>query len=390
MQFSYFDTLPNEIIVDIGLRLNIKDVLSYCGVSKLFNNVICNDNYFWEEKLYQDFGINNSSNDPKCQYTDMFDDFNLSTSSGLAAGIGNMDILRYIIYLASIRGVRLDLCTAMKSAIYNNREIYTIISLGFDNWNEGLRYSAESRNLQLVEFFISKGATDMEGGLNAAVESDCKELIQFFICKGAKDWNSAMRMAAENCHVHLVHDFISKGANDWNCGLNHSCMAKEETCALQLVKYFISRGARDLKSAIYTASLKGYETVVAYLISKGARDWHWGLQGAAVGNCLKLVKYFIGRGANNLKLAFINGCKSGNAEIVKFLLQSGVSMDDDYLLGPSIDGHIDVVEVLIEALKYTPNFNRTINVALTVVMRERGNKYKQIRKILLKNGAIED
>lgn len=53
---SQFDFLPYETIVGIGLKLPISDISLYCQISKRFNNVICNNNYFWREKFYHDFG----------------------------------------------------------------------------------------------------------------------------------------------------------------------------------------------------------------------------------------------------------------------------------------------------------------------------------------------
>ena len=383
--------LPNEIIFDIGLRLNMKDVCSYCVVSKIFREVVNDSQYFWNKKLYHDFGIGNTSNDSKNQYIQMFDTFNLTSSAGLAAAIGNVNMLYYIIRLGKIRCKRIDVDVAMKAAIYNNKNLIDIIiSLGFNDWNKGLKYAAKSGNVHLVNFFISKGARDMNKGLMGAVKSNSKELIQFFICRGADDWNMAMIKAAKNCHVDLVYHFFYKVWNDWESGLMYACKAKEETYGMELVKYFIGRGARNFTRAMGIASKMGYEKVVKILISKGAYDWNSGLVAAAEGNCLNLVKYFIGRGAHNLQSALVSSSKGGYADIVKFLLLNGALVKDQDLVGPSRNGHTEVVEELIERLKYTQNFNKTINMVLKLVMREKGNKYRQIREILLKNGAIED
>ena len=51
------DKLPKDIIVLLALELDISDVLTYCKLSKRFNNAVCNNFSFWYNKLFKDFGF---------------------------------------------------------------------------------------------------------------------------------------------------------------------------------------------------------------------------------------------------------------------------------------------------------------------------------------------
>lgn len=48
--------LPDNIIIDIALQLEPKTIGTYCLLSKKFNNLICNNEYFWMLKVKKDLG----------------------------------------------------------------------------------------------------------------------------------------------------------------------------------------------------------------------------------------------------------------------------------------------------------------------------------------------
>jgi alpha-tubulin suppressor-like RCC1 family protein len=53
---SYFSYLSDDAILQIALQLNIADLSYYCLYNSRFNNVVCNNNWFWKEKFLLDFG----------------------------------------------------------------------------------------------------------------------------------------------------------------------------------------------------------------------------------------------------------------------------------------------------------------------------------------------
>lgn len=52
-----FSTVPKDIIIYIGLTMDLPEILSLCQVSKNFDDVICKNSNFWYNKLKQDFDI---------------------------------------------------------------------------------------------------------------------------------------------------------------------------------------------------------------------------------------------------------------------------------------------------------------------------------------------
>jgi alpha-tubulin suppressor-like RCC1 family protein len=52
----YFSSLSNDQIIDIALQLNVSDLGYYCLYNLRFNDIICNNQWFWEQKFLLDFG----------------------------------------------------------------------------------------------------------------------------------------------------------------------------------------------------------------------------------------------------------------------------------------------------------------------------------------------
>jgi hypothetical protein len=53
---SYFSYLSDDEILQIALQLNIADLSYYCLYNSRFNDVVCNNDWFWKEKFLMDFG----------------------------------------------------------------------------------------------------------------------------------------------------------------------------------------------------------------------------------------------------------------------------------------------------------------------------------------------
>ena len=54
---NYFTKLPKDIIIYIALLLEKPDIISYCNISKKFDDTVCQNKQFWVQKLQRDFGI---------------------------------------------------------------------------------------------------------------------------------------------------------------------------------------------------------------------------------------------------------------------------------------------------------------------------------------------
>ena len=53
---DHFDSLPDDVVLHIALFEAINNIDQMCLFSQRFNNLICNNNYFWREKFVKDFG----------------------------------------------------------------------------------------------------------------------------------------------------------------------------------------------------------------------------------------------------------------------------------------------------------------------------------------------
>ena len=50
------NSIPDEIISYMALYLSLKDIINFCRINRKFNNMVCNDNFFWSQKFIVDFG----------------------------------------------------------------------------------------------------------------------------------------------------------------------------------------------------------------------------------------------------------------------------------------------------------------------------------------------
>jgi alpha-tubulin suppressor-like RCC1 family protein len=53
---SFLHCLPSDSIFEIGLRLSYSDIISFSQLNNRFTELVRNNNYFWRQKFYFDFG----------------------------------------------------------------------------------------------------------------------------------------------------------------------------------------------------------------------------------------------------------------------------------------------------------------------------------------------
>lgn len=56
MMTSPFDILPDEQIIVIALNSSLTEIVLFCQANLRMNNLLCNNNYFWQQKFIQDYG----------------------------------------------------------------------------------------------------------------------------------------------------------------------------------------------------------------------------------------------------------------------------------------------------------------------------------------------
>jgi alpha-tubulin suppressor-like RCC1 family protein len=53
---DYFNTIPKDAIIEIALSLDLDEIPEYCQSSQVFNQAVCNNNYFWYRKYIARYG----------------------------------------------------------------------------------------------------------------------------------------------------------------------------------------------------------------------------------------------------------------------------------------------------------------------------------------------
>ncbi len=51
------ETLTKDTLILLALELNYMDVLKFCSTSKKINRHVCENNYFWRNKLYKEYPL---------------------------------------------------------------------------------------------------------------------------------------------------------------------------------------------------------------------------------------------------------------------------------------------------------------------------------------------
>ncbi len=62
------DDLPRDVIFKIGLSMDLPELVAYCQTSSKHNDITCNNNSFWDNKLRQDYGLKMKGTDLKGAY----------------------------------------------------------------------------------------------------------------------------------------------------------------------------------------------------------------------------------------------------------------------------------------------------------------------------------
>jgi hypothetical protein len=60
---SYFTYIPNEMIINIVLNLDLDNIASLCLINTIFTELICNNENFWKQKYIKDFSNSKYFND---------------------------------------------------------------------------------------------------------------------------------------------------------------------------------------------------------------------------------------------------------------------------------------------------------------------------------------
>ena len=85
--------MNRDELVLIALDLNLPDILNLCLSNSNYNRYICNNNSFWQKKIYKDFGITTTSRTAKKdyrKYLEFRDDMFTTSIGGIPNGYDSL------------------------------------------------------------------------------------------------------------------------------------------------------------------------------------------------------------------------------------------------------------------------------------------------------------
>ncbi len=194
-----------------------------------------------------------------------------------------------------------------------------------------LENAAHSGNLTVVKYLVENGDHPNKRRNKRALENAAfgghLEVVRFLIASGADVHASsdmALRYACERGHFEIVRALVEGGAD----------VEASSNCPLRLAFFF------------------GRFSIARYLIENGAefRDYIF-LKNACQSGSLEIIKYLENLGVDieeNGDAMLLDACTSGQSEVVLYLLERGVSSEAAAIaLGIARrEGYLDIVKLL--------------------------------------------
>lgn len=214
--------------------------------------------------------------------------------------------------------------------------------------------SCSSPNIQLIDFILNRVVTSHV------------------------DWNECLNCACCSGNLNSVN-FILRHKAVWTVGswnLSKAC----EGGNIEIVKLIFNMGS--------FAGLTGHLNENLLYACRAGKAGKAGKTGKAgeTGGCIEVVNFLLEKGAKNSDLSVYGVCQTGNLEIVKLMLDvehdSEHSLNFDWDMGINVaccNGHIDIVELLVDKLRF-PNLDRYARTACATFNMD-------IVELLIKKGA---
>lgn len=121
---------------------------------------------------------------------------------------------------------------------------------------------------------------------------------------------------------------------------------------IPLIDYFLEKGANSINVASFFAAEKGNINTVKHLINKGANDYQDIFKYAASGGKVETMKlalsYLGGFNFNGFtgRLSLTIAISKGHIEVIKFLINNGVTIDKGNIQSAKREGKYDVAKYL--------------------------------------------
>ena len=252
--------------------------------------------------------------------------------------------------------------------------------------DEALTSASRNGHISIVKFLLEKGL-DVHTNFNAPFQlaslNGYYSIVELFLEKYTefKGTNCGLENSSKEGHFKIVKLLLDNGATDMRC-LVYSSERGNYTTVKTILKYGVPI---DIK---YTAFLKacnnGQYSIVKLLLENGI-EIHDNIMLTVVAKKYYDIAYLLlENGVNyNNQLLFYGACNDGNYDFIKKLLNLGITEKDGGLLKACEQGHVDIVELLIEN---GVNIHIENDKALIVVCSQ---GFYDIVKLLLENTTFE-
>ena len=171
------ESLPKDVLTPIALHLDRSDILNLCGTSGYLNDKICNNKYFWLQKLKKDFLFH---------FDDYIEDGDPKKAYQLLYNRKSHDLTRYknhTSYLACKMGSKSLFLYVLKREKEGNFLTDPTTQQYFykRNVEYGFRGSIESKNIFLIDFFVEEMKIEIQPeNVYRAIKLNNIPMIKYF------------------------------------------------------------------------------------------------------------------------------------------------------------------------------------------------------------------
>ena len=267
-------------------ELNDRDLLSYCQTDKIG---VCKNEDFWRNRFIKVHGeeaakFKDKDRSWKDYYLAVIYYREKYTNARAVEEAAKRDYMDLFLFFSQFLEYSI-ITAAIASESRKYVELIKNMKITQHIATMGLLYAAKVNDRELIDFFLDRGGdptlihlgilrgknkqlidsvkneVDPNQGLIFSIEGQNPELIKYFIDKGANDWDGALSEAIRSGDINLINFFITKGAKRWNNAL----LDAAETGKKELVDFFVNKGARNFSGALAAAKSGGYRDMIKYI-----------------------------------------------------------------------------------------------------------------------------
>lgn len=347
--------VPGELLLEIILKLQPKEILRLCRVSQYFNETICKTNlgHIWDELYRRDIDIRGPlppeggqtafPNDPRREY---------------------VRIMTEITKIEKIPNKDQRIRSLLDFAVRNNYHsmIENILKDDFEYFDYVAIIAALFNRRDILEDMLKRNPENFDEIIANAVYGGHLDLVHKLIAKRRRDglrfddsW--ALAAAAEGGHLDIINDLIDHyGARDFIRAINSAAYSGHIEIMRQMIQRSLDAGlVPNFNVALGAAAAGGHLDVVDELIDVyGANLFNQVLWRAARAGRLEIFRRLLSRAAeNNQEIEFVdlldNAIAGGHLNIVQEIL-SHTNLDSsvisDAIARAIQSGHPEIADYL--------------------------------------------